>query len=370
MGLSIRDLCFGFKEEGVLLSLSLSVESGEFISVLGKSGCGKSTLLKVIAGLLRPESGEILLDGENIAALPPEKRGTVIVFQDLRLFPNMNVFENIAFPMKLRKLSREKIRERAEELLSLVELPGLGRRRIRELSGGQQQRVALARALAAKPRLLLLDEAFSGLDETLRREMGDFVRKLHEKKRITTLLITHQKDEALRLSDRIALMSGGRILQYDTPERIYHRPKSREAASFLGETNYFPGEIRSGSFFSSLGEIPLGSGEGEQDGPYELMLRPQEIGIREGGEYILLRKSYEGESWKLLLEKEGRKLRLSLSSSEYETFSRSRRREPGEGERFGIFRREGSGLPVLLPPETEGEPGEVFHGKEKAGAGF
>ena len=128
MGLSIRDLCFGFKEEGVLLSLSLSVESGEFISVLGKSGCGKSTLLKVIAGLLRPESGEILLDGENIAALPPEKRGTVIVFQDLRLFPNMNVFENIAFPMKLRKLSREKIRERAEELLALVELPGLERR--------------------------------------------------------------------------------------------------------------------------------------------------------------------------------------------------------------------------------------------------
>ena len=370
MGLSIRDLCFGFKEEEVLLSLSLSVESGEFISVLGKSGCGKSTLLKVIAGLLRPESGEILLDGENIAALPPEKRGTVIVFQDLRLFPNMNVFENIAFPMKLRKLSREKIRERAEELLALVELPGLERRRIRELSGGQQQRVALARALAAKPRLLLLDEAFSGLDETLRREMGDFVRRLHEKKRITTLLITHQKDEALRLSDRIALMSRGRILQYDTPEKIYHCPKSREAASFLGETNYFPGELRGGSFFSSLGEIPLGSGEEERDGPCELMLRPQEIGIREGGDSILLRKSYEGESWKLLLEREGRKLRLSLSSSEYEAFSRSRGREPGEGERFGIFRREGSELPVLLPPETEGEPGEVFHGKEKAGAGF
>ena len=256
MGLSIRDLCFGFKEEEVLLSLSLSVESGEFISVLGKSGCGKSTLLKVIAGLLRPESGEILLDGENIAALPPEKRGTVIVFQDLRLFPNMNVFENIAFPMKLRKLSREKIRERAEELLALVELPGLERRRIRELSGGQQQRVAIARTLAPEPEVLFMDEPLSNLDAKLRVEMRNAIKQIQRQIDITTVYVTHDQEEALAVSDRIAVMEGGVVRQIGSPQQIYRRPADVFVSTFIGLSNLFDGVVRSEADRKSVELLP------------------------------------------------------------------------------------------------------------------
>lgn len=223
MGLSIEKLNVTLQKAKILKDVSLEMKDGEFISLLGSSGCGKTTLLKSIAGLIEIEAGDIRLDQESIVKTPPEKRGTVIVFQDLRLFPHMTVEKNITFPMELKKVPKEKQKETVKKLLEAVQLQGFENRKIRQMSGGQMQRVALARALAANPKILLLDEPFSGLDEELREEMAALVKKLHREWKITTVLVTHDKREALELSDRIAMMSGGEILQYDTPEIIAQR---------------------------------------------------------------------------------------------------------------------------------------------------
>ena len=238
MSLRIEQLNVAFGKTEVLHEISLDIADGEFVSLMGASGCGKSTLLKSIAGLLEARTGKIQIDGREMNGVLPEKRGTVIVFQDLRLFPHMTAGKNIAFPMSIQGIPKERQKETVERLLGQVQLTGYENRKIREMSGGQMQRVALARALAANPRLLLLDEPFSGLDERLRAEMGELVRKLHLENGLTTVLVTHDKQEALKFSDRIALMSGGRMLQYDTPQRIFKYPVNREVAEYFGRMNY------------------------------------------------------------------------------------------------------------------------------------
>lgn len=238
MSLTIEKLNVTFGKERILQDIDLHIADGEFVSLLGVSGCGKSTLLKSIAGLIGTDSGKIWIDGKEMNHVAPERRGAVIVFQDLRLFPHMTVEKNIAFPMSIKKIPKERQKKTVERLLEEVQLTGYGNRKIREMSGGQMQRVALARALAAEPGLFLLDEPFSGLDERLRMEMGELVRRLHRKEGLTTVLVTHDKQEALKFSDRIALMSGGRILQYDPPREIFRNPVSRETADFFGRMNY------------------------------------------------------------------------------------------------------------------------------------
>ncbi|MCI9421790.1 MAG: ABC transporter ATP-binding protein [Dorea sp.] len=238
MGVRIGELSVSFGRTRVLNEISMEIGDGEFVSLLGASGCGKSTLLKSIAGLLETESGSIEMNGKAMDNISPEKRGTVIVFQDLRLFPHMTAGKNIAFPLSIKKVPKERQQETVERLLKQVQLSGYENRKLREMSGGQMQRVALARALAAEPRLLLLDEPFSGLDERLRMEMGELVRKLHRENGLTTVLVTHDKQEALKFSDRIALMSKGRILQYDTPQEIFRHPVNREVAEYFGRMNY------------------------------------------------------------------------------------------------------------------------------------
>lgn len=211
MGLMIDKLNVKLQKDEILNQVSLEIYDGEFVSLLGPSGCGKTTLLKSIAGLLEVESGDIRLDGVSLNDVPPEKRGTVVVFQDLRLFPHLTVEKNIMFPMELRKVPKEVQKKTVKKLLEDVQLSGFEQRKIRQMSGGQQQRVALARALAANPKVLLLDEPFSGLDEELRVEMAALVKKLHDEWKITTILVTHDKREALQLSDRIVTMSNGEI---------------------------------------------------------------------------------------------------------------------------------------------------------------
>lgn len=221
MSLTVEHLNVSLQGKEILQDVDFHMEEGDFISLIGASGCGKTTLLKSIAGLLEIQKGDIVINGESVLNRAPEKRGTVIVFQDLRLFPHMTVEKNITFPMELKKISKEEQKKRVGELLEEVQLSGYGKRKIRELSGGQMQRVALARALAADPSILLLDEPFSGLDERLRLEMGQLVKKIHKERKITTILVTHDKREALQMSDKIALMSEGEILQYGTPEHIF-----------------------------------------------------------------------------------------------------------------------------------------------------
>ncbi len=223
--LEVNGLFVDIKGQPILKGVDFSVKSGELMGLLGPSGCGKSTLLKAVAGILPPKSGSILIGGENMANVPPHKRGAVIVFQDMRLFPNMTALENVAFPIKMRGVPKRQRLEQAEQLMKSVQLCGLERRRINELSGGQQQRVALARALAAQPRLLLLDEPFTALDNELKEEIRALVLELHKKFRTTTVLVTHDRQEAFAMADRIAVMRDGRVMRQGARD---------EMAAYLG----------------------------------------------------------------------------------------------------------------------------------------
>lgn len=302
MSLSIRGLNVSLSDNHILKDIDLDIESGVFVSVLGNSGCGKTTLIKSIAGLVDVSSGSISIDEKDISSLSPEKRKTVIVFQDLRLFPHMNVEQNIAFSMKLQKKDKKYIEERVKILLEQVRLSGFEKRKISQLSGGQMQRIALARALGADPELLLLDEPFSGLDESLRKDMGNLVKRLHKENKITTIMITHDKEEAMKFSDKIALMKEGHILQYGTPLDIFARPGSREVAEFMGELNYFEGEVRNKKFTSEI----ISFDTDKADGKYSLMLRPGGLSVSAGTDkgYLIKEAVYGGEFVTLVLEKD------------------------------------------------------------------
>ena len=315
-GLSVEQLRVSLQGEEILRGLSLRTERGAFVSLLGESGCGKSTLLKSIAGLIEAASGEIRMDGRSLLTVSPEKRGTVIVFQDLRLFPHMTVEKNIAFPMELRGLSREQRKKEAERLLDEVQLTGYGKRKIRELSGGQMQRVALARALAAEPSVLLLDEPFSGLDERLRAEMGSLVRRIHRERKITTILVTHDSREALQMSDRIVLMKEGSVLQCGTPEELFWRPASREAAEYFGRANYLRGTAQGGIFDCGFLKAPL-SASG-REGECEAMVRPFSIKLTGQGDFLIREIIFMGETAEILLDTPQGEIRSQMMSREFE----------------------------------------------------
>ena len=270
MKLNIKHLQVNIGKQIILPDLSLDVEEGDFISLLGPSGCGKSTLLKAIAGICPAASGRIMLDGRDITDLPVHKRNTVIVFQDMRLFPNMSAEENVAYPLKIRGVSAEERRREAEKLLADVQLEGMGKRRVHQLSGGQQQRIALARALAARPEVLLLDEPFSALDEHLRDGMRRLVKDLHRKFHMTTILVTHDRQEAMSMADRAAVMMDGRILQYAEPFEIYRHTADSKVAGFFRDCVYLSGSVRDGQFVADERiALPMDTA----DGAYDVLLK-------------------------------------------------------------------------------------------------
>jgi len=224
--------------------VSLDVRAGEFLTLLGPSGSGKTTLLMSLAGFVRPDSGRLVLDDRDITRLAPNKRDIGIVFQNYALFPHMNVLANVEYPLMLRKTPKAEARRRALETLARVKLEDLSYRNIAALSGGQRQRVALARAIVFEPRVMLMDEPLSALDKNLRETMQYEIRRLHDELGITTIYVTHDQREALTMSDRVAVMNSGRILQIDTPQRIYDRPSTRFVAEFMGEANIMaPGSV-------------------------------------------------------------------------------------------------------------------------------
>lgn len=276
MKLEIKDLSVELNKTLILRDVSLGIEEGEFISLLGPSGCGKSTLLKTIAGLIPVAGGTVSLDGEVINEVPAYRRGTVIVFQDMRLFPNMTVAENVAYPLRIKGMNKADRLKKAEEYLGYVQLTGYGDRKISRLSGGQQQRVALARALAAEPKIVLLDEPFSSLDENLREDMRKLVKELHRQFRMTTVMVTHDRQEAVAMADRLAIMFEGRIVQTGTPESIFANPAGRNVEEYFGGNLLVKGVVKDGIFTATDGSR-LSCKIDRSDGECEIMLRTDVI---------------------------------------------------------------------------------------------
>jgi len=235
--LAVESLCVSYGGTRVLHGVSLDVARGELVALLGSSGCGKTTLLRSIAGFVTPEAGAIKVEGRDILGLPPEKRDTAMMFQSYALWPHMSVADNIAYGLRMRGARRDAVDRRVAEMLTLLKLDGFGPRPPTQLSGGQRQRVALGRALAVDPRLLLLDEPMSNLDYKVRIELRHELRALQQRIGITAVYVTHDREEALTLADRIAVLDAGRIAQYGTPEEIFHRPASAFVAGFMGADN-------------------------------------------------------------------------------------------------------------------------------------
>ncbi len=228
-----------YDKEETIKNLTLKIEDGEIISLLGPSGCGKTTTLKILAGLVNPDFGTVYMDGINVNPLPAEKRGAVIVFQDHRLFPHMTVGGNIEFGLRMQKVPKRTRREKVEEMLKFMELEEHGGKFPDQISGGQKQRAAIARSLIINPKVLLLDEPFSNLDQRLKEEMRSFIVEIQKKLKITTILVTHDKEDALMTSKKIGVMFQGELKQYGTPEELYEEPSSIEVAKFFGEVNEF-----------------------------------------------------------------------------------------------------------------------------------
>ncbi len=274
-----RDVNLAFGSNVVLRDIDVGVEPGEFFALLGPSGCGKSTLLRLIAGFARAQRGAILIDGEDVTAVPPWKRNVGMVFQSYALWPHMTVGENVAFGLEERRLPRATVREKVGRALDLVGLAEYAGRRPGQLSGGQQQRVALARTLAIEPRVLLLDEPLSNLDAKLRHHMRRELVAMQKQLSITTIFVTHDQEEAMTTADRIAVMHQGVIQQVGAPGELYDDPVNRFVAGFVGTINLVPGEASAGIVSSALGTMGLPAPGRVASGRVEIAFRPHSVAL-------------------------------------------------------------------------------------------
>jgi ABC-type Fe3+/spermidine/putrescine transport system ATPase subunit len=272
-----------FGAQAAVDGLSLSVAQGEFLTLLGPSGCGKTTTLRAIAGFAAPAQGRIVVDGNNITALPPHQRNIGVVFQSYALFPHLTAHENVAFGLRMRHVARAERDRRAKNALAMVGLTGFEDRYPAQLSGGQQQRVALARALVIEPAILLLDEPLSNLDANLRAELRQEIRNLQRRVKITTILVTHDQQEALAVSDRIAILNAGRVVDIGTPEELCNQPSDAFAASFMGARTVIAGRTQNGNF-----EAPGLICSGAPAGATQIVLKAWRLRLNETGGQLLL----------------------------------------------------------------------------------
>ena len=293
----LRGVSKMFGDVAALDDVSLSVRDGEFFTLLGPSGSGKTTVLRIVAGLIEPDGGEVLIAGASMRGVPTFERELAVVFQSLALFPHMSVAENIAFSLRMRRRSRVDIAAAVREVLELVQLPDIGNRKITELSGGQRQRVALARSLVYKPRLLLLDEPLSALDRRLREDMQLELTRLHRELGVTIINVTHDQHEALFVSDRVALMDAGKVVQVGHGREIYDQPATEFVAAFLGDPVLLVGEVTSvdGRKLFATGPLRLQVDAEAPDGPATLLLRPERLRLLPDGAPSLFDNSLAGE---------------------------------------------------------------------------
>ena len=276
----LRDLCMAFDDELVLDHINLYINDSEFLTLLGPSGCGKTTTLRIIGGFTTPTSGDVTFDGVRINDVPPHKRQINTVFQKYALFPHLDVFENIAFGLRIAKGPAEEIEERVTEMLGVVSLKGFEHRKITQLSGGQQQRVAIARALVNRPKVLLLDEPLGALDLRLRKDMQNELKRIQQQMGITFIYVTHDQEEALTMSDTIVVMDKGCIQQIGTPEDIYNEPKNAFVADFIGESNILNGTMVRDNVVKMYGkEFPCVDGGFAPNEPVDVVIRPEDIDI-------------------------------------------------------------------------------------------
>ena len=278
--ISLKNIAVSFDGEQVLRDLNLNIRDGEFVTLLGPSGCGKTTTLRIIGGFVKPDSGEIFFNGKKINDLPPHKREVNTIFQKYALFPHLNVYENVAFGMRVHKKSEREIRDTVKEMLRLINLSGFAHRNVNLLSGGQQQRVAIARALANNPKVLLLDEPLGALDLKLRKDMQTELKKIQQQTGITFVFVTHDQEEALSMSDTVVVMDRGRIQQIGTPQDIYNEPQNAFVADFIGESNILDGIMQKDFLVEFAGRkfecVDKGFAPAE---PVDVVIRPEDIDV-------------------------------------------------------------------------------------------
>ena len=342
LNISINSITKTYGDFHALNDVNLEVNSGEFLTLLGPSGSGKTTLLMVLAGFTRPDYGSVKFGEEEVILKPPHLREIGMVFQNYALFPHMNVEDNIGYPQKLRCVSKSETEHSVDEALSIVKLDGLGKRRVGELSGGQKQRVALARAIVFKPKILLMDEPLSALDKKLREEMQIELRQLHDSLNITTVYVTHDQKEALTMSDRIAVINDGQLMQLDTPNEIYKRPNNAFIADFIGESSLLSVKVQGGAAYLGASEI-CANQTPDRDGDYLLMVRPEKLFLAERTEKdtnffdgLVEESIFQGESQLMVIKLDpeiygGQELRMRLPNG-----SETMQSLPKTGEKISV----------------------------------
>ena len=318
---------------------NLEVKRGEFVTFLGPSGCGKTTTLRMIAGFELPSDGEILLNGEDISKLPANKRPINTVFQRYALFPHMNIYDNIAFGLKLKKLPKEEIRKKVKRVLDIVDLEGFENRKISTLSGGQQQRIAIARALVNEPEILMLDEPLGALDLKMRQEMQIELKHMHDELGITFIYVTHDQEEALTMSDKIVVLSEGRIQQIGTPEDIYNEPQNAFVADFIGESNIFKGIMTGHMKVRFCGGEFIGMDDVAEGTLVDVVVRPEDVIITKPEDGIV-----EGEVVSVIFK--GMHYEVTVESGKYEMVIRTTKCY-SVGERIGM-KLEPDGIHIML----------------------
>ncbi|MBQ5890342.1 MAG: ABC transporter ATP-binding protein [Clostridia bacterium] len=325
----LENIGISFDDEVILDDLCLSIKDGEFVTFLGPSGCGKTTTLRIIAGFTQPDTGEVIIDGNRMNGVPPYKRQVNTIFQRYALFPHLNVYENVAFGLRVNKVDKKEIDERVTAMLKSVNLSGFERRQVHSLSGGQQQRVAIARALVNNPKILLLDEPLGALDLKLRKDMQIELKNIQQQLGITFIFVTHDQEEALSMSDTVVVMNEGKIQQIGSPEDIYNEPKNAFVADFIGESNILDGIMREDKLVEMFGHkfecVDVGF---EKNEPVDVVVRPEDIDVVSEGEGqlsgVVSSITFKGVHYEIIVDINNFKWMIQSTDS------------PAVGDRIGI----------------------------------